>query len=160
MNEAAFVAWGDSESAEESVMYELVMMERAIGLLRTEPAGKEWSPEWLDHSLALEGFLLHARALHEFFRRTGRVSDVRASRWLPGHGIEMPLEKDDNTAIGQYVAHITDVRSARGGWRVNHMHSRVRASMAAFFNQLDDAARSRFKIGDWGADDFRTPAPV
>jgi hypothetical protein len=99
----------------------------------------------------LESFLVHARVLHEFFRKdSGRSTDLRASDFVPDFGEDV-FEATTIDSINRALQHLTVYRQAGHiGWYPLPLLARLVPVMARFIAELHEEraelARSLVRI--------------
>lgn len=148
--------------AAEKVCYEIRMLYHAYGrLCQLKGDGNDIefanvgdmvgsgmdSDDALDTSAWLECFLIHSRALYDFFafRESKPSDDMFATHFCPDWNAESASNKlapVDKVRINKALAHLTSTRimycNAKDGWDVDKMLSSLDAVIEQFLNQLPE----------------------
>jgi hypothetical protein len=158
----------------EYVCYERWMLDYCIGQLPSEPgrlmvvstqsgiSESSWDKRlrMSRESLAVEGMLLHARSLRDFFLgNTSYSDDVRAlhfilepKRWQPD-GL-LPYLKANRERLNQLTIHLSYnresfIRQGLKEWDHKAIRNEIAAAWEKFLNHVDARTREWFRYAAW-----------
>lgn len=123
-------------------MYEVDMLNGSFGYYLGKP-----EKELIENNMAVETFLLHARALIDFLTNSKRPQysdDLACGDFMDEHGVpiaaqELPLASELKTRIHKQVAHITTQRMVEGtDWQMGIVRDALNLAALVFLRQCAD----------------------